>query len=138
MANQSRFATLGSVACLLLAVSVFAPALIITEQNVGVAAYYAAGPIGLSVVGFLSLLGVVVFLAGGQERTDPATVAGLGVVLGVAMLAFTLLWAVSLDATTIFSFPAEYSWIANHRWAVTGLALAVLVVAGGYAQAVLR
>jgi hypothetical protein len=134
MPNDTVAPTVGTVASLLLAVVVFAPALLITEAQVGVADYYAAGPVGVSVVGFLGFVGVVVFLAGIQERTDPATVAGLTLVLGVAMFAFALTWALSIDETLLFSFPARYAWIANHRWAVLGLAAVVTVAAAGYAR----
>lgn len=137
MNTESAASAVGAVACLFLAAVVFAPALLVTQSNVGVAAYYAAGPVGLSVVGFLGLLGVVAFLAGRQGRTDPATVAGLVVVLGVAMLGFALLWVASLDSNLIFSFPAEYDWIADHRWAVTGVAAVVAVAGGAYAWGVL-
>jgi hypothetical protein len=137
MNAESVSADAGAVACLLLAAAVFAPSLVITGSNVGTAAYYAAGPVGLSVVGFLSLLGVVVFLAGKQGRTDPVTVAGLAVVLGLAMLAFALLWSVSLTPTVVFSFPARYAWIENHPLAVLALAAAVAVAGGAYARAVL-
>jgi hypothetical protein len=134
MPNDTVAPTVGTVASLLLAVVVFAPALLITETQVGVADYYAAGPIGVSVVGFLGFVGVVVFLAGVQERTEPATVAGLTLVLGVAMFAFAAVWAFSIDTTLLFSFPAQYAWIENHRWAVLVLAAVVPVAAAGYAR----
>lgn len=137
MNTESAASAVGAVACLLLAAVAFAPALFVSQANGGVAAYYAAGPVGLSVVGFLGLLGVVVFLAGRQGRTDPATVAGLVVVLGAAMLAFALLWVASLDSNLIYSFPSQYAWIADHRWAVTLVAAAVAVAGGAYAWAVL-
>ncbi|SFR45703.1 DUF7548 family protein [Halogeometricum limi] len=134
MANDTVAPSVGAVASLLLAVVVFAPALLISTPDVGVADYYASGPIGVSVVGFLALLGIVVFLAGKQERTEPATVAGLTLVLGVSMFAFSLTWAFGIDETLLFSFPAEYSWIATHRWAVIILAAIVPVAAAGYAR----
>ncbi|MDS0298359.1 hypothetical protein NDI76_06370 [Halogeometricum sp. S1BR25-6] len=137
MANDTVAPTVGAVASLLLAVVVFAPALVISAGSGLVADYYAAGPVGVSVVGFLGLLSVVVFLAGAQERTEPATVAGLTLVLGVAMLSFALLWALSIDQTLLFSFPAEYAWIENHRWVVVAVCAAVPVSAGAYARGVL-
>lgn len=127
--------TAGIVACLLVLVVAFAPAVLVEASGVG--AYYASGPVGLPAVGFLSALGVVVFLSGRQERTDPATVAGFTVVLGVAVLALSVLWAVSIDPTVLFSFPAEYAWLAWHRWAVPVASLGVPASAGLYARAVL-
>lgn len=134
MANDTVAPTVGAAASLLLAVVVFAPALLISSGNGVVADYYASGPVGVSIVGFLGLLSVVVFLAGAQERTEPATVAGLTLVLGVAMLAFALLWALSVDRTLLFSFPAEYAWIENHRWAVAAVCAVIPVAAGVYAR----
>ncbi|RDI70944.1 DUF7548 family protein [Halopelagius longus] len=138
MNTESVASAVGAVACLLLAALVFAPALLVTQSGVGVAAYYAAGPVGISVVGFLGLLGVVVFLAGRGGRTDPVTVAGLVVVVGLAMLGFALLWAVSIDSTLVFSFPPEYAWIENHRWAVVAVAAVVAVSAAAYARGTLK
>jgi hypothetical protein len=134
MANDTVAPSAGAVASLLLAVVVFAPALAISAGNGLVADYYASGPVGVSIVGFLGLLSVVVFLAGAQERTEPATVAGLTLVLGVAMLALSALWAFSVDQTLLFSFPAEYAWIENHRWAVVAVCAAIPVAAGVYAR----
>ncbi|MDS0293271.1 DUF7548 family protein [Halogeometricum luteum] len=137
MANDTVAPTAGAVASLLLAVVVFAPALLVSAGSGLVADYYASGPAGVSVVGFLGLLSVVVFLAGAQERTEPATVAGLTLVLGVAMLALALLWALSVDQTLLFSFPAEYAWIENHRWAVVAVCAVIPVAASAYARGVL-
>ncbi|QIB73649.1 hypothetical protein GL213_10960 [Halogeometricum borinquense] len=137
MANDTVAPTVGAVASLLLALVVFAPALLISGSNASVADYYAAGPVGISVVGFFALLGIIIFLAGAQERTEPAIVAGLTLVLGVAMLAFAVIWAFSLDQTLLFSFPSQYAWIANHRWAVIGLTAVVPVAAGVYSRRVL-
>jgi hypothetical protein len=137
MDTETAAPTVGAVASLLLAVVVFAPAVAVTEPNVGLAEYYAAGPVGVSVVGFLGLLSVVVFLAGKQGRTDPATIAGLTLVMGVAMLAFALTWALSLDPTLVFSFPQQYAWIENHRWVVVTVAAIVPMAAAAYARAVL-
>jgi len=130
--------TIGAVVCLLLAGVVFAPALLITAPDVGVAEYYAAGPLGVSIVGVLALLDIVVFLAGAQERSDPQTLAGVALVSALAMVLFSLLWALSIDSTLLFSFPAEYAWIENHRWIVVTGASVVAVTAGSYARAVLR
>ncbi|WP_425604192.1 DUF7548 family protein [Halobellus salinisoli] len=129
---------LGAVACLLLAAAVFAPALVISAPGSGVAAYYASGPFGVSIVGVLALFTVIVLLAGAQERSDPVTLSGVALVAGVAILLFSLLWALSIDSTLLFSFPAEYAWIENHRWVVVGGAVAVAVATGAYARAVLN
>ena len=128
---------LGAIACLLLAGAVFVPALIVSAPGNVVAAYYAAGPFGVSLVGVLALITVVVFLAGAQERSDPQTLAGVAVVSGVAMVLFSVVWTISIDPTVLFSFPSEFAWIESHRWVVVvGSGLAALA-AGGYAVSTL-
>ena len=128
---------LGAIACLLLAGVVFVPALIVSAPGNAVAAYYAAGPFGVSLVGVLALITVVVFLAGAQERSDPQTLAGVAVVSGVAMVLFSVVWTISIDPTVLFSFPSEFAWIESHRWVVVvGSGLAALA-AGGYAVSTL-
>ena len=129
---------LGAIACLLLAGAVFVPALIVSAPGNAVAAYYAAGPFGVSLVGVLALITVVVFLAGAQERSDPQTLAGVAVVSGVAMVLFSVVWTISIDPTVLFSFPSEFAWIESHRWVVVvGSGLAALA-AGGYAVSTLQ
>jgi hypothetical protein len=127
----------GAIACLLLAGVVFAPAVMVSAPGTAVASYYAAGPLGISVVGVLALVSVVVFLAGAQERSDPQTLAGVVVVAGVSMVLFSVLWAVSIDPTLLFSFPSEHAWIESHRWAVVVGAGTATLAAGGYATSVL-
>jgi hypothetical protein len=128
---------LGAIACLLLAGAVFVPALIVSAPGNVVAAYYAAGPFGVSLVGVLALITVVVFLAGAQERSDPQTLAGVAVVSGVAMVLFSVVWTISIDPTVLFSFPSEFAWIESHRWVVVvGSGFAALA-AGGYAVSTL-
>ncbi|MFA1610611.1 DUF7548 family protein [Halobellus rubicundus] len=127
----------GAVVCLLLAGVVFAPALVVSAPGSGVAEYYAAGPIGVSIVGVLALLDVVVFLAGAQERSDPATLSGVALVSGLAMVLFSLLWALAIDPTLLFSFPAEYAWLETHRWVVVTGAAVAAIAAASYARRVL-
>jgi hypothetical protein len=130
--------TIGAFTCLILAGVVFVPAVIITTPGVSVADYYAAGPFGISVVGFLAILNIVVFLAGKQGRTDPVTVAGIALVSGIAMIGFAAVWAVSITSTLLYGFPSQYAWIVNHRWVIVGLASVTALAGSGYTTAVLR
>jgi hypothetical protein len=127
--------TVGIVACLVAVGVVFAPALLVSAPGVG--AYYAAGPTGLGTVGGLAVLAVVVFLAGRQGRTPPDTAAGFAVVLGLAVAGLGVLWAVSLDPTVLYSFPAEYAWLEYHQWAVPAVGALVFASGAAYASAVL-
>jgi hypothetical protein len=130
---QRTASAAGIVACLLVLVVGFLPSVIVDAPGVG--AYYAAGPTGLLGAGFLAIVGVIAFLSGRQGRTDPVTVAGFVVVLGLATAGLAALWAVSIDPTVLFSFPAEYAWLQWHRWAVPAVALGVPVSAAVYARA---
>ena len=127
----------GAVACLLLAGVVFVPAVVVSAPGNAVAAYYAAGPFGVSLIGVLASITVIVFLAGAQNRSDPQTLAGVAVVSGVAMTLFAVVWAVSIDPTVLFSFPAEFAWIGSHRWVVVVGAGLTALAGGGYAASTL-
>ncbi|MFC7204100.1 hypothetical protein ACFQJC_11295 [Haloferax namakaokahaiae] len=129
--------TVGIVGALCLGVSVALPGIVVASGGGPTASYYASGPTGLSIIGLLALLAVIVFLSGLQGRTDAETSAGLALVLSLAMLGLTTLWAFSIDSTVLFSFEREYSWLEYHRWAVLGSALLTFVGAAGYARSVL-
>ncbi|AFK18742.1 hypothetical protein E6P09_08160 [Haloferax mediterranei ATCC 33500] len=129
--------TIGLIGSILLAVAVAVPAVAVEASNGQMAAYYASGPVGLSIVGMLALLEVIVFLSGRQNRTDPATAAGLGVVLSLSMLGLAVLWSVSIDPTVLFSFEQQYAWLSYHRWTVIGAAAVALVGGVGYARSIL-
>jgi len=129
--------TVGIVGALLLALTIAIPAVTVEGGDGQVAAYYAAGPVGISFVGMLALLETVVFLSGRQERTDPATAAGLAFVLSLSMLGVAALWSFSIDPTLLFSFDQQYSWLTYHRWSVVAAAFVTFVGGAWYARGVL-
>ena len=137
MNRRSVTAPTGAIISLGLAGVVFAPALLLSTADVGVADYYAAGPIGLSIVGVIALFDVIVFLSGREGRTDQITVAGLVLVSAAAMTIFSLLWATTITPTLISGFTADNAWIAFHRWIVSAGAFAIFVSAALYTQSVL-
>ncbi|WP_396613150.1 hypothetical protein ACH9L7_07790 [Haloferax sp. S1W] len=126
----------GLVGTVLLAAAVAVPAVVVESGAGPMAAYYASGPFGIAVVGLLALIEVIVLLSGRQERTDPAMAAGLAFVLSLAMLGISATWAFTIDPTVLFSFPEQYSWISNHRWAVLAAAALTVVGTAGYARSV--
>ncbi|KAB1196755.1 MULTISPECIES: hypothetical protein [Haloferax] len=133
--DVERFAsTIGLVGATLLAVAVAVPAVAVESGAGEMAAYYAAGPFGISLVGMLALLEVIVFLSGRQERTDPAVAAGLAFVLSLSMLGLSVVWTFAIDPNVLFSFPQQYSWLSYHRWTVIGAAAITFVGAAGYAR----
>ena len=127
---------LGAVGCLLVVIVASAPFAVIDEQSQLVASYYAAGPLGLTGVIFLGVLGVVIFLSSVRGRADAALVAGIMLVVGVAMLLLSVLWAVSLDPELTERFLAAYPWMAYHSWSTVGLSGLVAAASGLYAAAV--
>jgi len=127
----------GAVACVLVVAVVALPWLVVEGQAGLVSAYYAAGPVGAGGVGFLALIGVVAFASAEGGNFDPVTMAGGLVVLSAAVFLFAVSWWLALPDALVFSFGAEYSWIERHPPAVVGLSVVPLLVAGGYARALL-
>ncbi|NUE02479.1 hypothetical protein HUB97_08245 [Halorubraceae archaeon YAN] len=127
----------GAVACFVFAAVLSAPYLIVDSLVAPIGEYYAAGPLGIAGGVFLSVLGVVIFLSGERGRADSDLVAGIMVVVGVALFAMTTLWAVWIPDSVLFSFPQEYSWIEYHPWVSVALSFIIATIGAVYAWAVL-
>ncbi|ATW89839.1 hypothetical protein halTADL_3137 [Halohasta litchfieldiae] len=127
---------LGAVACLILVALLSAPYFVIESQPPLLGDYYSAGPLGIVGALFLATLGVVIFLSSVRGRADPELVAGIMLVVGVTIFGLTALWAVAIDSTLLFSFPADYSWIEYHPWASLAVSGVVAGAAAIYAAAV--
>ena len=128
----------GALSCLVLAIVLSAPYLLVNSEAMLLGSYYGAGPVGIAGAVFLSLLGVVIFLSGERGQADPELIAGIMAVVGVVLFGMTVLWAVSITDTIVFSFPSEYSWIEYHPMLSAGMSAIVAVTGGLYAWAVLR
>lgn len=135
--NPSRLATAAAAVAALLTVVVFGPLAVVAGTGSTLSDYYAAGPFGLTAVGLLAAVTVVVFLSADQPHTDGLMLSGAGLIVAVGTLLLAVLWIVTLDSAVLFSFPAEYAWIENHRWAVLVGTLALTTVAGLQARAAL-
>jgi hypothetical protein len=135
--NPSRLATAAAVVAALLAVVVYAPLAVVSGAGGTLGAYYAAGPFGLTAVGLLAAVAVVVFLSVDQPHTDSLLLSGAGLIVAVATLLVGIAWLVMLDSTVLFSFPPEYAWIENHRWMVLAVSFLLTVVSGLQARATL-
>jgi hypothetical protein len=116
---------------------VFAPLVLVTGAGDTVGAYYAAGPFGLTGVGLLAVVAAVVYLSVGQPHTDALTISGVGLVVAMGVVLAAVAWVLTLDSTVLFSFPAEYAWIENHRWVVLGGAVVLTAVSGLQARTAL-
>lgn len=126
----------GAIACLLTAVVLVVPYFLIQGHDQLVIDYYAAGPVGAGGVGFLAVLGAVIFLAGEKGNADPETIAGVTAVLGLALVGFATLWLVSVG-DVVYHFPPAYHWIEHHALVVLSCSVLVLVAGVGYAKAIL-
>lgn len=126
----------GVVACLATLAAMGAPYVLVGEPGTGLPIYYGAGPLGAGAVAFLAVIQPIVLLSGTRGRADPATVAGMAVVVGLAMLGIALAWALSVPDELVLSFPA--AWMGWHRWAVVAAVAVVAAASGGYARVALR
>jgi hypothetical protein len=135
MQLQDAAPTVGIAACLAILALFAAPYVLISDPGSGLTLYYGAGPVGAIAVGFLALLNVVVLLSATRGRAEPDLVAGFALVLGLAILALTVLWAGSVPRHVVLGFPA--AWMGNHRWVVVVVAALVPVSAAVYARSVL-
>lgn len=91
-------------------------------SDVGVGAYYSSGPVTPLAAGLLAAVGVIVFAAGREGRTDPSFAAGAGLVFGVFIVAILLAWGLTarIDAVELSQ---------HHRLAT--VAVGLLVPLGG-------
>jgi hypothetical protein len=129
-------ARVGVVGCLATLVAMGAPYALIAEPGTGLPIYYGAGPLGAGAVAFLAVIQPIIFLSGTRGRADPETVAGMALVVGLAMLGIAVLWALSVPDELVLSFPA--AWMGWHRWAVVATTALVPVASGVYTRTTLR
>lgn len=92
-----------------------------------VAVYYAQGPVSPLYFTPFAAVAVVALLAAARDRSDPAVVAGVALVVGLGLAALAAAWAVaagavvgSLDVDATFDY---------HRYAV--VAAGLLLALGG-------
>lgn len=127
----------GAVGCLATLLVLATPVVIIEGSEEPVSAYYTSGTVGAGGIGFLAIIGIIVFLSGERGNANPATIAGISVVVSVSLVSFAVLWFSSIGDTLLFSFSSQYSWLEWHPLAVLATGLATLGASGGYAAAVI-
>ncbi|MFB6117585.1 hypothetical protein [Halosegnis sp.] len=127
--------TVGIVACLLVVAVLLLPYLLITS---GVTAYYDAGAITPLAAGLFALVGVIVFAAGREERTDPSLAAGAGLVFGLFAVLVCGVWAATVPASVPLQLGTADTISATllefHRFMLVGAAALVAVAGGWYAK----
>ena len=136
---------LGTLSCVLVVALLLAPyALLPSELQEGLSAYYASSALGDVFVGFVSTLALVtaVALIGGyREQSAPDLVAGLSLAVGIGLVLVVLQWAFVADPTLVGAVAAEREipgWFELHRWGVVGASVLLPVASGWYAASVLK
>lgn len=128
----------GVVGCLLVLTVLALPYLIVAEAS-AVGTYYGAGLVTPLAAGLFALVGVIVFAAGREERSDPPLSAGAGLVFGLFIAVICGLWAATVPA----SVPVQLGTASDlgttlleyHRWLLAVAAAIVPASAAWYAWA---
>lgn len=129
--------TAGIVGCLLVLLVLAAPYLLVDEPS-AVGAYYGAGAITPLAAGLFALVGVIVFAAGREERSDPSLVAGAGLVFGLFIFLICALWAVTVPGSVAVQLGTASDFAATllevHRWLLAVVSVVIPASAGWYAR----
>lgn len=129
--------TVGIAACILLVLALAAPFGLVSVTNVF--AYYGGGAITPLASGLLGLIGVIVFAAGREGRTEPGLAAGVTLVLGLVALVVAVLWALTvpgsltLGAKKVAGVDESVVWTL-HRLVVVVCSGGMTASAGWYAR----
>lgn len=130
-----RAPQLGIAACLAVVCVVIAPYIVLPEDaSAGLTLYYNAGFFGPRLVGVFAAVAIVILGAGLGERSDPVTIAGAALVIGLFMTLMSVEWIVSLSPDAVTGITTQ-DWLAYHRWLVLGFSALSAVAAGLYARA---
>jgi hypothetical protein len=141
-----RAPQLGIVACLAVIVAAILPYVLLPEDaSAGLGLYYNAGAFGPTIVAVFAAVNVVVLGAGLGQRSDPVTVAGAALVIGLFMTLMSIEWLVSLPDDAIAGIAAVPDdpdatirvplWLEYHRWAILACSVLVALSAALYARA---
>lgn len=121
--------TIGIVVCLGVIAVLAWPYLRAPVGTVGT--YYATGLVTPLIAGLFALVGVIVFAAGREGRSDPPLVAGVGLVLGLFIFFISLGWALTSRPDVI---QAPGAMLPRQRWVLVGVALLVPLASAWYAR----
>lgn len=130
-----RAPQLGIVVCLAVLAAIVAPYLLLPEDaSTGISVYYESGFFGPTIVGLFAVVTVVIFGAALGGRTDPGTIAGATLVIGLFMALMSLEWALAVPVDVIQGISTQ-EWLDYHRWIVLALSGGVVVTSAIYARA---
>lgn len=122
--------TLGILSCIAVLALLAWPYLLASPDAVGT--YYNTGFLTPLAAGLLALVGIIVFAAGREGRSDPALVAGVGLVLGLFIVAISFGWALTARLDVL---QAPGVWLPRQRWALVLVSLLVPASGAWYARA---
>jgi len=129
--------TVGAVVSPLSAVAVLGPYLLLPSQEAaGLAQYYGFGLLGawgVWGVAIGSLVAAVAFAGRRFGNSDPETVAGATLSVGILLPLLAGQWALAVDETVLQSITTA-AWMTGHRWAVLATTVPVPTVAAAYAR----
>ncbi|GKZ13541.1 hypothetical protein HAL_14220 [Haladaptatus sp. T7] len=133
--HMSKALKAGMVSCLVVVALVSLPYFVAPATAVSV--YYDTIPVPVELLDvLLSLVAFIAFGSALRGRSDPATVAGVTLVLGGFLAGITLWWAVVTPASTLVE-AARMDALNGYRWVIFLATLAVPTSAGWYARTVL-
>lgn len=129
--DQTKVApTVGIAGCLLVLAAVVWPYLL--ESASSVSTYYGSGAVTPLAAGLLAFVSVIVFAAGREERSDPATVAGAAIVFSLFIAVIAVIFAFTARVDVLGGSAASLS---SQRWVLAAVAAVPLVSAAWYARA---
>ena len=131
--ERTRFVpSVGIVACLAVVFGLAVPYGLVNEPS-AVGTYYVRGAFNPLFAGLFALVGALAFAAGREERSDPALMAGVTLVVGLFVVLLVAAWAVSVPRDLVLSLTRN-ALLEYHRYAMVVVALAVPGAAGWYAR----
>lgn len=98
-----------------------------------VGSYYDYGLLGAWSVLVIAVVAVVVFAAAHQRRSDPATAAGAGLVLGAVATALAALWAFAVPYEVVVQLQTG-AWFEYHRWLLLLTASGIAIAGAWFAS----
>ncbi|MCU4750867.1 hypothetical protein OB919_02535 [Halobacteria archaeon AArc-curdl1] len=133
MRPVARPPTLGIIASLAYGIIAIAPYVFLEVDSTVIDVYYDVSLAGPQFLSLLAVVAFVLFAAGRQGRTEPDTVAGLTLVLGVVLTVLTLAWAVAVPTELVLE-GGDVTWFEYHRWVAVVVAALVPVAAAWYTR----
>lgn len=132
MDREQAAAGLGIGAALAVVLLVLVPYAIADGRAVGV---YYSGLVGPPLAGLFASVAAIGLAGAARERTDPATGAGVVVVLGVLTLALLAPWAAGVSPSLVGGLTTVAAF-EHHRWALVAAAGGMVAAGAWFARAV--